>query len=172
MSKSRLLPLHYSDNEGSEEEEFTLNPVSDSSFHENGQDVRYLNTSYTQRQRPYFQTTDTSSQSNDEEEEEEDMEAPPSLILDRNAAAYNQQQQQQPFLPTTTTTTTTHTTYPYTANKTSSAISTREHVTTYDRTMWRWANVENMDDFFSRVYEYYQGKGIYCILLARFLNLL
>ncbi|KAI7898327.1 autophagy protein Apg9-domain-containing protein [Cokeromyces recurvatus] len=55
---------------------------------------------------------------------------------------------------------------------TTKPISTREHVTVYDRTMWRWANVENMDDFFQRVYEYYQGKGIYCILLARFLNLL
>ncbi|KAI8977112.1 autophagy protein Apg9-domain-containing protein [Mycotypha africana] len=45
-------------------------------------------------------------------------------------------------------------------------------VSTYDRTMWRWANVQNMDDFFQRVYEYYQGKGLYCILLARLLNLL
>ncbi|KAI9279166.1 autophagy protein Apg9-domain-containing protein [Sporodiniella umbellata] len=52
------------------------------------------------------------------------------------------------------------------------AHSTREHVSTIDRTMWRWANVENMDYFFQRVYEYYQGKGIYCILLARLLNLL
>ncbi|CAO3650258.1 unnamed protein product [Cunninghamella echinulata] len=38
--------------------------------------------------------------------------------------------------------------------------------------MWRWTNVENMDDFFQRVYAYYQGKGLYCILLARLLNLL
>lgn len=45
-------------------------------------------------------------------------------------------------------------------------------ITTYDRTMWRWTNVENMDTFFQRVYEYYEGKGIYCILLARLFNLL
>ncbi|KAI8342329.1 autophagy protein Apg9-domain-containing protein [Chlamydoabsidia padenii] len=38
--------------------------------------------------------------------------------------------------------------------------------------MWRWTNVENMDDFFQKVYNYYQGKGLYCILLARLLNLL
>lgn len=72
----------------------------------------------------------------------EDMEAPPSLILEQHT------------LPTTT------------------HKSTRDHVSTYDRTMWRWANVENMDDFFNRVYEYFQGKGLYCILLARLLNLL
>ncbi|KAI8886343.1 APG9-domain-containing protein [Backusella circina FSU 941] len=50
--------------------------------------------------------------------------------------------------------------------------STREHVSVYDRTMWRWANIENMDDFFERVYDYFQGKGLYCILLARLLNLM
>lgn len=73
----------------------------------------------------------------------EDMEAPPSLILERASPI-----------------------------QTSHRPSTRDHVTAYDRTMWRWANVENMDDFFNRVYEYFQGKGIYCILLARLLNLL
>ncbi|KAI9337664.1 autophagy protein Apg9-domain-containing protein [Pilaira anomala] len=73
------------------------------------------------------------------------MEAPPSLILEQHT------------LPTTTT---------------ARHKSTRDHVSTYDRTMWRWANVENMDDFFNRVYEYFQGKGLYCILLARLLNLL
>lgn len=50
--------------------------------------------------------------------------------------------------------------------------STRTHMTTQDRTMWRWANIDNMDNFFQRVYSYYTGKGYYCILLARFLNLL
>jgi autophagy-related protein 9 len=78
------------------------------------------------------------------ESSEDDLEAPTSLILDKK---YVEQQLPKP-------------------------ISTRERVTTYDRTMWRWANVENMDNFFERVYEYYNGKGIYCILLARFLNLL
>lgn len=151
MSKSRLLPSQYSD-----DEEFTLHAVHDSpedshnDHIDNSGSERYLNSSYNNR--PYFQTTDSS--------DDDDMEAPASLILDRNSVQTQQQQrqhqrqhQQQPILPTTTT-------------------STREHVTTYDRTMWRWTNVENMDDFFNRVYEYFQGKGIYCILLARFLNLL
>jgi hypothetical protein len=160
MSNSRLLSSRYSDNEEEEEEEFTMSPVRDQ---DDNQQVRYLNNSYAQRQRPYIQTTDTSSQGEDDEEEEEDMEAPPSLILDRTA--FNQQHEQRQHqqnrgLP-----------IPITATNTTSK-STREHVTTYDRTMWRWANVENMDDFFNRVYEYFQGKGIYCILLARFLNLL
>lgn len=78
------------------------------------------------------------------ESSEDELEAPKSLIIDKQ---YVEQRLPKP-------------------------ISTRERVTTYDRTMWRWANVENMDRFFERVYEYYQGKGIYCILLARFLNLL
>ncbi|EIE86687.1 hypothetical protein RO3G_11398 [Rhizopus delemar RA 99-880] len=82
--------------------------------------------------------------------EDEDLEAPASLILER---------------PQTATTINAN-------NTTTSRHSTREHVSTHDRTMWRWANVENMDYFFQRVYEYYQGKGIYCILLARLLNLL
>ncbi|KAI8048954.1 autophagy protein Apg9-domain-containing protein [Gilbertella persicaria] len=75
-------------------------------------------------------------------EEQDELEAPDSLFLERQTPPYP-----------------TH-------------HSTRGKVTTYDRTMWRWANVENMDDFFQRVYDYYQGKGIYCILLARLLNVL
>ncbi|KAI9320896.1 APG9-domain-containing protein [Dichotomocladium elegans] len=38
--------------------------------------------------------------------------------------------------------------------------------------MWRWTNVASMDDFFKRVYAYHQGRGMYCILLSRFLNLM
>ncbi|KAG1180137.1 hypothetical protein G6F70_006586 [Rhizopus microsporus] len=76
------------------------------------------------------------------EEEDEDLEAPASLILERPK------------------------------NDRPTLLSTRDHVSIEDRTMWRWANVENMDYFFQRVYDYYQGKGIYCILLARLLNLL
>lgn len=53
-----------------------------------------------------------------------------------------------------------------------------------ERAMWKWANVENLDVFlqqvpsksffvanYQKVYDYYIGKGIYCIMLARFLNL-
>ena len=50
--------------------------------------------------------------------------------------------------------------------------STRSNMTPHDRTMWRWANIANMDHFFERVYSYYLGKGYYCILLANILNLL
>ncbi|GBC07958.1 hypothetical protein RclHR1_07800011 [Rhizophagus clarus] len=39
-------------------------------------------------------------------------------------------------------------------------------------TMWKWVNVENLDLFLAHVYSYYTGRGIYCILLSRFLNLL
>ncbi|KAF8469107.1 autophagy protein Apg9-domain-containing protein [Kalaharituber pfeilii] len=40
------------------------------------------------------------------------------------------------------------------------------------RAMWRWANVENLDNFLHDVYQYYIGNGIYSILLTRLLNLL
>ncbi|KAG0372466.1 autophagy protein atg9 [Mortierella sp. AD032] len=38
--------------------------------------------------------------------------------------------------------------------------------------MWKWVNVENLDNFLARVYSYYAGKGMYTILLERCLNLL
>lgn len=41
-----------------------------------------------------------------------------------------------------------------------------------DRALWKWANVENLDSFLQDVYLYFQGKGIYCILLSRILNLM
>ncbi|KAG9285925.1 hypothetical protein G9A89_013350 [Geosiphon pyriformis] len=39
-------------------------------------------------------------------------------------------------------------------------------------TMWKWANVENLDSFLGQVYAYYIGKGMNCILLNRVLSLL
>ncbi|CAG8436237.1 8030_t:CDS:10 [Ambispora gerdemannii] len=42
----------------------------------------------------------------------------------------------------------------------------------YELTLWKWVNVENFDLFFEQVYSYYLGKGKYCILLSRFLNIL
>ncbi|KAL9051275.1 MAG: hypothetical protein Q9162_006118 [Coniocarpon cinnabarinum] len=36
-----------------------------------------------------------------------------------------------------------------------------------DRAMWMWANVENLDNFLAEVYEYFRGKGIWSILLAK-----
>lgn len=41
-----------------------------------------------------------------------------------------------------------------------------------DKAMWRWANVENLDNFLKDVYIYYLGNGIWSILLSRALNLL
>ncbi|KAF7729513.1 autophagy protein atg9 [Apophysomyces ossiformis] len=57
-------------------------------------------------------------------------------------------------------------------NQEQQAPSTIDNMSKFDRSLWRWANVDDMDDFFQRVYAYYKGKGIFCILLARFLNLL
>ena len=41
-----------------------------------------------------------------------------------------------------------------------------------EQAMWRWANVENLDNFLKDVYDYFLGNGIKCILLSRVLNLL
>ncbi|CAK7207344.1 autophagy protein atg9 [Sporothrix eucalyptigena] len=43
--------------------------------------------------------------------------------------------------------------------------------TAYDRAMWRWVNVTNLDNFIRDVYDYYRDSGIRCILLARLLHL-
>ncbi|KAG6333575.1 hypothetical protein ID866_5514 [Astraeus odoratus] len=42
----------------------------------------------------------------------------------------------------------------------------------YERALWNWVNVYNLDAFLQEVYAYYEGKGIYSIALARGLNLL
>ena len=51
---------------------------------------------------------------------------------------------------------------------------TRASATAHPReqAMWRWANVENLDNFLKDVYDYFLGNGIKCILLSRVLNLL
>ena len=41
-----------------------------------------------------------------------------------------------------------------------------------ERAMWRWANVENLDNFLKDVYDYFLGNGFWSILLSRVLNLL
>ena len=41
-----------------------------------------------------------------------------------------------------------------------------------ERAMWRWANVQNLDNFLKDVYEYFLGNGIWCIMLSRALNLM
>jgi autophagy-related protein 9 len=42
----------------------------------------------------------------------------------------------------------------------------------YERALWNWVNVYNLDGFLQEVYLYYHGKGIYSIALKRGLNLL
>lgn len=51
-------------------------------------------------------------------------------------------------------------------NNTMATASARE------KAMWRWANVENLDNFLADVYDYYILKGYWSIILKRFLNLL
>ena len=41
-----------------------------------------------------------------------------------------------------------------------------------EKAMWRWANVQNLDNFLQEVYQYYLGKGICSILLRAALNYL
>jgi autophagy-related protein 9 len=41
-----------------------------------------------------------------------------------------------------------------------------------ERAHWRWVNISDMDTFLAEVYTYFQGCGIYSILLRRFLALL
>ncbi|KAI9593047.1 autophagy protein Apg9-domain-containing protein [Syncephalis fuscata] len=48
----------------------------------------------------------------------------------------------------------------------------RSRVSSRERAIYEWTNVDNLDTFFARVYAYYQGKGVYCILLNRLLSLL
>ncbi|KAB8345966.1 hypothetical protein FH972_023018 [Carpinus fangiana] len=40
-----------------------------------------------------------------------------------------------------------------------------------DKAMWRWTNVENLDNFFKDVYVYYIEKGIWSILLRRVIGM-
>ncbi|GLB34769.1 putative involved in autophagy and cytoplasm to vacuole transport (Cvt) vesicle formation [Lyophyllum shimeji] len=42
----------------------------------------------------------------------------------------------------------------------------------YEKALWNWVNVYNLDAFLQEVYYYYEGKGIYSIALSRGLNLL
>ena len=50
--------------------------------------------------------------------------------------------------------------------------STKRGLDAYERALWNWVNVYNLDAFLQEVYLYYHGKGIYSIALKRGLNLL
>ncbi|EFQ97423.1 Atg9p [Nannizzia gypsea CBS 118893] len=41
-----------------------------------------------------------------------------------------------------------------------------------EKALWRWANVENLDNFLQEVYDYFLGNGIWSIMLGRALNLI
>ena len=41
-----------------------------------------------------------------------------------------------------------------------------------ERAMWKWAQVENLDEHLNQVYEYFEEKGIWSIVLKRILVLL
>lgn len=41
-----------------------------------------------------------------------------------------------------------------------------------EKALWRWANVENLDNFLQEVYDYFLGNGIWSIMLSRALNLM
>ncbi|ORY24579.1 autophagy protein Apg9-domain-containing protein [Naematelia encephala] len=51
-------------------------------------------------------------------------------------------------------------------------VPSKTGLNAYERALWKWVNVDDLDGFLQEVYEYYKGKGIYCIALARVLNLL
>lgn len=42
----------------------------------------------------------------------------------------------------------------------------------YEKALWNWVNVYNLDAFLQEVYAYYEGNGLYSIALSRGLNLL
>nr|XP_019045197.1 autophagy-like protein 9 [Kwoniella bestiolae CBS 10118]OCF24127.1 autophagy-like protein 9 [Kwoniella bestiolae CBS 10118] len=48
----------------------------------------------------------------------------------------------------------------------------RKGLNDYEKALWKWVNVEDLDGFLQEVYDYYKGMGIWCIALARALNLL
>lgn len=62
-------------------------------------------------------------------------------------------------------------TYP-SANPSSQSPKPMRGLDEYERALWNWVNVLNLDAFLQDVYAYYEGKGIYCIALSKGLNLL
>ncbi|KAG5362216.1 Autophagy-related protein 9 [Yarrowia sp. C11] len=49
--------------------------------------------------------------------------------------------------------------------------SIRTMVDPKELALWKWANVQNLDNFFSEAYMYYTGKGLVSIILSRVLNM-
>lgn len=41
-----------------------------------------------------------------------------------------------------------------------------------DKAMWRWVNVTNLDNFIVELYAYFEGAGIWCIVLAKVIDIL
>lgn len=59
-----------------------------------------------------------------------------------------------------------------TQTQTSRQTPIRKGLDGYEKALWNWINVYNIDVFLQDVYSYYEGRGIYCIALSRGLNLL
>lgn len=49
--------------------------------------------------------------------------------------------------------------------------SIRTMVDPKELALWKWANVQNLDNFFAEAYVYYTGKGLVSIILSRVLNM-
>ncbi|RDW28526.1 autophagy-related protein 9 [Yarrowia lipolytica] len=49
--------------------------------------------------------------------------------------------------------------------------SIRTMVDPKELALWKWANVQNLDNFFAEAYMYYTGKGLVSIILSRVLNM-
>lgn len=49
--------------------------------------------------------------------------------------------------------------------------SIRTMVDPKELALWKWANVQNLDNFFAEAYMYYTGKGLVSIILSRCLNM-
>ncbi len=111
----------------------------------------------------------------------EDVVAPP---LDRRLAQIDLQSSMVPGLSTTKTKAQweatrirqrLHTDNPPRLTRRAGAARSRTGLAVIDpreHAMWKWANVENLDNFLKDVYDYFLGNGIWCIVLRRALNLL
>ncbi|SCU92664.1 LANO_0E01684g1_1 [Lachancea nothofagi CBS 11611] len=57
------------------------------------------------------------------------------------------------------------------ANITQTPATRLSTLSSRERALWKWANVENLDIFLQEVYQYYLGNGFYCICIEKALNI-
>ncbi|KAF9211821.1 autophagy protein atg9 [Podila verticillata] len=87
-----------------------------------------------------------------------DQEAPASLMIEMNQGGQDDDDNNG--------------TYWGLGNRAKKRLYKRPGMDAAELAMWKWVNVENLDNFLTKVYDYYVGKGMYTILLERCLNLL